>query len=92
MILLVHGDALGGWPKRIPFHSVPPRGFVLVTFLFPTAVCTGVIGANGVEAVGVAICSHVTFLSTLGASAITVTAACVWVDVLVATHFLLPFG
>ncbi len=77
MILLVHGNALGGWPKRISYHSVAPHGFILVVFLFSTAVCTGVIGADGVEAVGVAICSHVAFLSTLGASAITVTATCI---------------
>ncbi len=87
MVLLIDRNALGGWPKHVAAKAIGPRGFVFVSVLLPVADCARVIGADGVEAVGVAISSHVMCFLHLGASAFMVATASVWVADLVVVHF-----
>ncbi len=82
MVLLVDCNALCRWPECVSTKGVGPRCFILVAVLFPTAVCTGVFGTNGVVAVGVAVSAHVTLSFILGASAVMIATACVGIDAL----------
>jgi hypothetical protein len=82
MVLLIDHDALCRWPECVSTKAVGPRCFVLVAVLFLTAVHTGVVGTNGVVAVGVAISAHIAWFLILGASAVAIATACVGVDVL----------
>jgi hypothetical protein len=82
VVLLIDCDVLCRWPECVSTEGVGPRCFILVAVLFPTAVCTGVVGTYGVVAVGVAISTHVAWFLILGVSAFAIATACVGIEVL----------
>ena len=92
MVLLIDRDMLCRWPECVSTEGVGPRCFVLVAVLFPTAVCTGVVGTNGVVAMGVAVPAHVMWFLILGASAGPIATARVGSDVLAVVALVCHLG
>jgi hypothetical protein len=87
VLLLIDCNMLCRWPECVSTKGIGPRCFVIVAVLFPTAVCTGVVGTNRVVAMRVAVPAHVTWFLILGASAVAIATACVGIDVLAVLLF-----